>query len=264
MQELEQHSYLGLAELKATTNSADATRSFEKTFERAGKPYIDKRLELTELIRTKFNDAFTKIQHAKEAAAPDVRVPAGWPSDPEAARAMFNQCDPRWGNIVSPHGIRTCNIACGPTSVAWVVDALRPEVAITPKETIEFMNKNDLWLTPEGGARDSGGASFDDVKILGENWGLKGEQMKKPDLHNIEAYKEIFKKGGKIIAAGSGPSPFVQAPAAHFVIIRGITDDGKFLINDPYPKPDAPDTNERPWDANQIMNGIFGAVVFTK
>lgn len=84
--------------------------------------------------------------------------------------------------------------------------------------------------------------------------------MANTKLKDFNTYKQILAEGGFIIAAGSGPAPFVQPNVgAHFVTIVGTTDDGKFLVADPYPK--TADKNVVAWDAQQMMRSIFGAVV---
>jgi predicted double-glycine peptidase len=167
---------------------------------------------------------------------------------------FFNQCNPEWGEISTPTG-RACNVSCGPTSVAMAVKNMTGQ-SITPKDTIEYVNSTNQWLP-------GGGTSFETTIQTAAKWGLKGEVMKNPK--DINAYKEVLEKGGLIIAAGQGAIPFVQAPEAHFVIIRGIDSDGKFIIADPYPKTANPsDTNDKPWDTNQIIGATFGAVALTK
>jgi flagellum-specific peptidoglycan hydrolase FlgJ len=201
---------------------------------------------------------------AEDAAASEAKrsadEKAALPANSVDAIKMFNQCDPRWGNIQSPNGQRACNIACGPTNVAMIASILKPELGITPKETIEYANDHRLWFTPRGGALDSGGTTFDAVVKLAANWGIEGNQMADAKLNDFNTYKKILAEGGFIIAAGSGPAPFVQPNVgAHFVTIVGTTDDGKFLVADPYPK--TTDKNVVAWDADQMMRSIFGAVV---
>lgn len=248
--------------LKTATNRRDAALIVRQTYERPSVHRDEERIGYANEVGDAYNEEYKKIISARVSAevapAPSNQL-AGWPTTGEKAMELFNQCDPRWGNILSPNGIRTCNIACGPTNVAMAVKMLKPEVAITPKETIELANAKRLWLTPQGGAPDSGGTTFDAVIRLANHWGVKGNQMGPNSLKNFEAYKQILSEGGVIIAAGSGPIPFVSAPKAHFVMIRGVTNDGKFLVADPYPK--TPDTNTVAWDANQIMQSTFGAVV---
>lgn len=189
----------------------------------------------------------------KAAEAPSNGILAGWPNDGEAAMKMFNQCDPSWGEIRTPLGIRACNVSCGPTSVAMAVNALIGK-PVNPGDVIQFTNNNRMWLPGDNGT------SFKGVIDMGKNFGINGYQLQ--NYKDINAYKEVLQNGGMVLVAGSGPVPFVPAPAAHFVLIRGITADGKFLVADPYPK--TSDTNTKSWDANQIINGTFGAVVFTK
>jgi hypothetical protein len=254
------------AAIKTATNRKDAALIVRERYERPSAHRDEARIGFANEVGDAFNKEYQAILAAKlparsETTAPD-NILAGWPTTGEKAMELFNQCDPRWGNILSPNGLKACLNACGPTNIAMAVQLLKPDLNITPKETIEFANANKMWFTPAGGKPDSGGVTFDGMLQLAKNWDVNGNQMGPNSLKNFEAYKKILEDGGVIIAAGSGPAPFVAAPAAHFITIRGITKDGKFLVADPYPK--TPDTNTVAWDAQQIMNNTFGAVVLYK
>jgi hypothetical protein len=243
--------------IKTATNRKDAALIVRKMYERPSEHRDEDRLAFTVEVGDAFNKEYQAILAAKLPAKIEQKtdgILAGWPTTGEAAMKLFNQCDPIWGEIKTPNGTRACDVSCGPTSVAMAVNALtgRP---ITPKEVIEFTNANRMWLPGDRGT------SFDAAINLGKNFGINGQQM--ANFKDFNAYKEILKNGGMILVAGSGPAPFVpQNIGAHFVLIRGISADGKFLVADPYPK--TPDTNTVAWDADQIIEGTFGAVIFTK
>ena len=242
--------------IKATTNRKDAAIVTRKMYERPSVHRDEERIAYANVVGDAFNKEYQAILSSRIPAAPEAQpngILAGWPSTGEAAMELFNQCDPSWGEIKTPNGTRACDVSCGPTSVAMAVNALTDR-EVNPGEVIRFTNKNKMWLAGDAGT------SFDGVINLGKNFGINGYQMQ--NFKDINAYKEVLQNGGMILVAGSGPVPFVAAPKAHFVLIRGMTTDGKFLVADPYPK--TADTNTKSWDANQIINGTFGAVVFTK
>jgi hypothetical protein len=268
LQETQTTEASAYAKIKATTTREDATLAVSRLYERPNPLYAhnDRRIASANAVAGVYNDKLKAIRVARHPSPSTGEVGTeivGWPSTGDDAMEMFNQCDPRWGNILSPNGLKACRISCGPTNVAMAVELLKPELNVTPKETIEFANANRLWFTPAGGAPDSGGVTFDAMIKLANNWGIRGNQMGEGAIKRFEAYKQILKDGGVIIAAGSGPFPFVTPDVgAHFVMIRGVTADGKFLVADPYPK--TPDTNTVAWDASQIMQSTFGAVVLYK
>ncbi|MET0979817.1 MAG: phage tail tip lysozyme, partial [Candidatus Saccharimonadales bacterium] len=255
------HEFLGKERtafnaIKATANRKDAAIVTRKMYERPSVHRDEERAAYADAVGDAFNKEYQAILASRIPAAPEAQtdgILAGWPSTGEEAMELFNQCDPSWGEIKTPNGTRACNVSCGPTSVAMAVNALTDR-EVNPGEVIGFTNKNKMWLAGDKGT------SFDGVINLGKNFGINGYQMQ--NFKDINAYKEVLQNGGMILVAGSGPVPFVAAPQAHFVLIRAVTTDGKFLVADPYPK--TADTNTKSWDANQIINGTFGAVVFTK
>jgi hypothetical protein len=266
------HELLGkersaFAAIKTATNRKDAALIVRERYERPRVHRDQERIDYANEVGDAFNKEYQAVQAAKlpaksETTSPD-NILVGWPTTGEEAMELFNQCDSRWGNILSPNGLKACLNACGPTNIAMAVQLLKPDLDVTPKETIEYANANKLWFTPERGAPDSGGVTYDGMLQLAKNWGVNGNKMGPNSLKDFEAYKKILEDGGVIIAAGTGPAPFVMPKdGAHFVTIRGITKDGKFLVADPYPK--TPDTNTVAWDAQQIMNSTFGAVVLYK
>lgn len=250
-----------LTALKSTTTRVQAAVAVRAMYERPSVHRDEDRIAYANQVADNYNEKIKAIRTAQQQSQPkpieqtvaDMQN-VGWPTTGEAAMRLFNQCDPRWGNIKSPLGLRVCNIACGPTSVAMAIDALTGQT-VTPKEVIDYTNANELWLPGDQGT------SFQAAINLGVHWGIRGREM--TNFKNIDAYRQILKNGGMILVAGTGATPFVAPKdGAHFVLIRGMTSDGKFLVADPYPK--TGDTNTVAWDANQMMHDTFGAVAFTK
>lgn len=166
---------------------------------------------------------------------------------------FYNQCDSAWGTRPLANGTPACNVSCGPTSVAMAIKNMSGQ-NVTPTETIDYVFENNLWLA------GNAGTSFDTVIQIAENWDINARMLE--NHKDINEYKEILDNGGLVMVAGSGAVPFVAAPQAHFVLIRAITPEGKFLVADPYPKTE--DTNEKAWDTGPIIDGTFGAIAFTK
>jgi hypothetical protein len=242
--------------IKTAKNREEAAVLVRKYYERPSAHRDDERKAYANQVGDAFNAEYQAILASRipKQETNTNGILAGWPTTGEDAMKLFNQCDPRWGEIRTPNGVRACDVSCGPTSVAMAVNALTGK-DLNPGDVIRMTNDKRLWLPGDQGT------SFDAVINLGKNFGINGAQMQ--NFKDINAYREILKNGGMILVAGSGPAPFV-APSvgAHFVLIRGITEDGKFLVADPYPK--TPDTNTGAWNAQPILDGTFGAVVFTK
>lgn len=134
----------------------------------------------------------------------------------------FNQCDAPWGTIAvagSPSGT-ACWVACGPTSMAMIIKNMTGK-NITPTETIQtLLSRGQL-----GGA----GSGFDANIQLGTENGLKGSLVSNP--RDFAVISDLVKNGSLVVLAGIGAAPFDLG--AHFVIVRGITNDGKLRIADP-------------------------------
>lgn len=152
---------------------------------------------------------------------------------------IYNQCNTSpyggpWGDQRTPYGQTMCAAACGPTALAMLAKNMTG-ANISPVETIAHYTANDLWY-PSGGSiirglADSAGA-----------FGLRAEAI--TNKGDINAYKDVFAKGGLISVSSRGTSPFL--PQGHTIILRGITAENEFMIADPGYR----ETNIAP--ANQI------------
>ena len=127
---------------------------------------------------------------------------------------------------------------------------------VTPADTIDYVFDNNLWLANDGGT------DLNTASKLADKYGLQAEVFYNNEFKDINMYKRVLDQGGMIMVAGQGSVPFIEAPLAHFVVIRAITPSGNFLIADPSPRTE--DTNTKEWDADEIIGKTFGAVAFTK
>ena len=70
---------------------------------------------------------------------------------------------------------------------------------------------------------------------------------------DLAAYQEVFSKGGLIITAAVGSSPYLST--GHAIVLRGITPEGNFLIADPgYKETNIPPANQ--FSTNHILTSI--------
>lgn len=138
----------------------------------------------------------------------------------------FSQCsDPSngggpWGTIMVS-GTTACNVGCGPTAAAMVIRNLTGQ-NITPSDTVDFYMQR--------GFLSSVGSGPSAQRIIAENYGIRAESISPNDLTEA-AFREIFNNGGLIILGGLGLEPFFLH-IGHYVVVRGITPDGKFRISD--------------------------------
>ena len=148
---------------------------------------------------------------------------------------FFHQRDNRWANT----GYAGENIGmagCGPTAVAMVVSSLIGET-VTPKEIAS-------WSAANGYAAHNQGSYHSLIPNAAEHYGLTVTSGNDPDTLR-KALQE-----GKLAIAIMGPGNFT--PSGHFIVLRGITDDGSILVADPV----SVDRNERSWDMQTIFSEV--------
>lgn len=152
---------------------------------------------------------------------------------------IYNQCQyppygGAWGTKLTPYNGTMCANACVPTGLAMISKNLAGK-DVTPNDTIDYFTSHNLWSSTGSGSNN------DSPLAAAEFFGLKIETIS--NKGDIAAYKQVFDKGGLIMAMSAGSSPFLST--RHAVVLRGITKDGNFLIADPGRK----ETNVAP--ANQ-------------
>jgi hypothetical protein len=174
---------------------------------------------------------------------------------------IFNQCNyppygGPWGDKVYAQGVTGCVSGCGPTSLAMVVANMTGQ-SVTPQDTLDYYDKAKLWYGFGIGSDATG------LKAGAEHWGLKTEAFNSKD---INSYKSVLDGGGLIILGGQGAAPFMSS--LHYIVIRGITSSGQFLIGDPgqAESTNGPVGSPRAWDTGPIiMNSLdYLSVAITK
>ena len=157
-------------------------------------------------------------------------------SDGSTNVIYFNQADKRWAD--EPYG-QTGTIGtsgCGPTSLAMVVSSLT-EKTIDP---VQMSN----WAY-ENGYRCEGSGSYHSLIPDGaRHFGLKVEGCTVNEPQRIvDALSSE-----KLIIAIMGKGHFTQS--GHFIVLRGVTREGKILVADPISKK----RSEQEWDISTIID----------
>lgn len=245
---------LAATEFASVTDPARASYIFQLSYERAGTPAQEKRDSAAKAYYEKFKGL------APDPASASASTTGGACSSGNGGLTAFmgsdftiyNQCafppyGGSWGSMTNTLGQTACSTACGPTSLAMAVKNMTGQ-SVTPKETIEYYNQQKLWK--------EGGSWVEGLKSGADHWGLRTESF---DTKDINAYKSVFDKGGLVIVAGYGAAPFM--PQGHYILIRGITDEGKFRIGDPGRGVDTNGTPEKPldWDTAPIISNSVAA-----
>lgn len=130
----------------------------------------------------------------------------------------YNQTDARWGSKL--YG-RTGTIGwegCGPTALAMVVASLTDN-KVTPYDVAQWSVRN--------GYRCEGNGSYHSlIPNGGEHYGLTVDKIGKDSKKLVEALES-----GKLVVAIMAPGHFTTT--GHFIVLRGITEEGKVLVADP-------------------------------
>jgi hypothetical protein len=147
----------------------------------------------------------------------------------------YNQTDKRWG--LESYGNSTIlNAGCGPTSLAMVVASYKNS-NITPKEVAD-------WSVKNGHRAEGQGSYWSLMTDGGKHYGFDVETVSR---RNPDRVIEALSNGYPIIVS-MGRGHFTTG--GHFLVLRGLTDDGKILVND---SASLNRTNEE-WDIGIIMN----------
>lgn len=148
----------------------------------------------------------------------------------------YNQMDKRWAD--KPYGPNdTIGVAgCGPTSLAMVVSTLTDQT-IDPVAMSNWAYDNSYLA--------SGTGSYHSLIPDGaKHFGLKVQGATAKDKQKmIDALAT-----GKLIVAIMGKGHFTSS--GHFIVLRGVTEEGKILVADPASKK----RSDQTWDFSIILD----------
>lgn len=147
---------------------------------------------------------------------------------------LFIQWDERWG--YEKYGSEYVAIAgCGPTALSMVIVGLTGDTTANPLAVSEFSNNNGYYVEGQG-------SSWDLMSYGATHFGVKGSE--------IPLSPEVIRgtlESGQPIVASMGPGTFTTV--GHFIVMTGITEDGKIIVNDP----DSKEKSEKTWDVSVFM-----------
>ncbi len=153
----------------------------------------------------------------------------------DLARRVYNQLDERWADL--PYG--TDNIGgygCGPTSMAIVVSSLTDQT-VDPPTMAEWAYQNGYWCSGNGSYHSL-------IPGAAEGFGLQWESISTDDP---QAVVDTL-ASGKLIVALMSKGHFTSS--GHFMVLRGVTSEGKILVADPASKK----RSEQEWDISIILD----------
>lgn len=148
---------------------------------------------------------------------------------------LFLQWDKNWGYDM--YGEDPIAIdGCAPTSLAMVAVGLTGNTSVTPLSVSDYAYKNGYYI-------DGVGSSWSLISEGSKHFGLKSHELplnKSSILSTLES--------GNPIILNVGPGTFTST--GHFLVLTGLTDDGKIKINDPNSKLNS----SKSWDVDIFLN----------
>lgn len=147
----------------------------------------------------------------------------------------YNQGDERYKE--KPYGAdKIGGYGCGPTAMAMVISSLTDKT-VDPVEMAKWSCDNGYW-SPGGGSYHSL------IPGAAKAFGLQVEGCPAKESQKIvDALSS-----GKLVIAIMGKGHFTSS--GHFILLRGVTAEGKILVADPASKK----RSEQEWDLSIILN----------
>lgn len=148
---------------------------------------------------------------------------------------IYIQTDPRWTN--APYGSSQVGPSgCGPSAMAMIITALTGQ-AVTPDQTAKVAGNDGMYIAGTG-------SSWQVAPDLAKHYGLKATKIKS----DVTAISNAIKSGGYVIMSGQGAKPFTSG--GHYIMIRGVTADGKWKVGDSAHQ----DTNNQTYNPSTILS----------
>ena len=169
----------------------------------------------------------------------DDTKPNGEISEEEMSQVipLFLQWDKRWGYVKYGSSILAIT-GCGPTCMSMVYTGLTEKQDRSPAEMADFCTENDYY------SEDSG-TSWSLMLNGAQKLGLEVQSISLGES-NI---KEELEKGHPLICSMK-PGDFTTS--GHFIVLRGITEAGKLLLNDPNSR----EHSEKEWEFETVYQQI--------
>ena len=133
-------------------------------------------------------------------------------------KVLYNQTDSRWGNEMYGKSGTIGTSGCGPTALAIVVASLTDH-QVTPLDVAN-------WSVETGHRCEGNGSYHSLMPDGGAHYGLTVTGIGNDPEKLVEALKE-----GKLVIAIMSKGHFTSS--GHFIVLRGVTEDGKILVADP-------------------------------
>lgn len=153
----------------------------------------------------------------------------------ETEVVYYNQMDSRWANKLYGTSDTIGVAGCGPTSLAMVVSTLSGQTV----DPVTMAN----WAYQHGYYAEGNGSYHSLIPEGGKHFGLQVEGCNAKEAQKIvDALAS-----GKLVIAIMGKGHFTSS--GHFIVLRGVTEEGKILVADPASKK----RSEQEWDLDIFL-----------
>lgn len=159
---------------------------------------------------------------------------------------VFYQWDAKWG--YAEYGAEPIAIdGCGPTSLAMVAVGLTGDTSYTPKKVADISISIGTYLSDTG-------TTWDLMERGPSQMGFQSWQIKN---WSVSAILQELQNGHPVICSMKEGDFTTQG---HFIVLAGIAEDGKVLVNDPNSKVHT----QTEWDAQELLDQTKGMWAFSK
>lgn len=150
----------------------------------------------------------------------------------------YQQTDSRWANLYYGDTDTIGEYGCAPTCLSMVVSTLT-DYTLDPVQMSAWANEKGYWYPQQGSLHSiiAEGAESFGLTVVG--------------AENTPGVKEVLEKAlteGKLVVALMGKGSFTRS--GHFIVLRGITEDGMVYVADPNSK----ENTDKTWSLTQIVN----------
>lgn len=146
----------------------------------------------------------------------------------------YNQLDERWADIMYGNSSTIGQAGCGPTSMAIVISTLTGK----PHDPVELAR----WSAANGHRCEGNGSYHSLIPAAAAAYGLSCDR-------NLDAQGIVDAlSSGKLVVVIMSKGHFTRG--GHFIVLRGVTGEGKILVADPA----SYGRSEQEWDLSIIMD----------
>ncbi|WP_342758914.1 C39 family peptidase [Kineothrix sedimenti] len=146
----------------------------------------------------------------------------------------YNQLDERWANTMYGTSGTIGEGGCGPTAMSIAISTLTGE----PHDPVELAN----WSVANGHRCEGNGSYHSLIPAAAKGYGLscKGNLSAQDIVDTLSS--------GKLVVAIMSKGHFTNS--GHFIVLRGVTSEGKILVADPA----SHKRSQQEWDLSLIIN----------